>query len=110
MKLWRPRPQSPDVTARRPLTGPDRKRAVEEAIPLPVEIAGAWAWRILAVVGVLVVFGLLIINLRAIVIPLMIAILIAALLVPFKNFLIRHSWPRWLAVAVSLILAVVIIG
>jgi predicted PurR-regulated permease PerM len=110
MKLWRPRPTLPDAAARRPLTGPDRKRAIEEAIPIPVEIAGQWAWRILAVVGVLVVFGLLIINLRAIVVPLMIAILISALLVPFKGFLIRHRWPHWLAVLVALVLAVVIIG
>jgi len=110
MKLWRPRPASPDASTRRTLTGPDRKRAVEEAIPLPVELAGQWAWRILAIVAVLVVFGLLVINVRAIVIPLMIAILISALLVPFKAFLIRHHWPRWLAVLVALVLAVVIIG
>ncbi len=110
MKLWRPRPQSPDATTRRPVTGPDRKRAVEEAIPLPVEIAGQWAWRILAVVAVLVVFGLLVINLREIVVPFLIALLISALLIPFKAFLIRHHWPRWLAVLVALLLAVGIIG
>jgi putative heme transporter len=109
MKLWRPRATSPEVTVRRSITGPDRKRAVEEAIPLPVEIAGQWAWRILAIVAVLVIFGLLIINLREIVVPFLIAILIAALLVPFKAFLIRHHWPRWLAVLVALVLAVVII-
>jgi predicted PurR-regulated permease PerM len=109
MKLWRPRATSPEVTVRRSITGPDRKRAVEEAIPLPVEIAGQWAWRILAIVAVLVIFGLLIINLREIVVPFLIAILIAALLVPFKAFLIRHHWPRWLAVLVALVLAVLII-
>jgi predicted PurR-regulated permease PerM len=110
MKLWRPRPTSPEATTRRPLTGPDRKRAIEEAIPIPVEIAGQWAWRILAVVGVLVVFGLLVINLRAIVVPFLLAILLAALLAPFKSFLIRHHWPRWLAVLVALVLAVIIIS
>jgi predicted PurR-regulated permease PerM len=110
MKLWRPRPTSPEATTRRSLTGPDRKRAIEEAIPVQVEIAGQWAWRILAVVAVLVIFGLLVINVRQIVIPFMIAILISALLVPFKAFLIRHRWPKWLAVLVSLVLALVIIG
>jgi predicted PurR-regulated permease PerM len=109
MKLWRPRPTSTDPTARRTLTGLDRKKAIEESIPLPVEIAGQWAWRILAVVAVLVIFGLLIISLRAIVVPFMIALLIAALLAPFKAFLIRHSWPKWLAVLVALVLAVAII-
>ena len=110
MKLWRPRATAPDANARKTPTGLDRKKLVEESIPLPVEIAGQWAWRILAIVGVLVVFGLLIINLRAIVVPLMIALLIAALLVPFKNFLIRHHWPHWLAVLVALLVAVIVIG
>jgi putative heme transporter len=108
MKLWRPRPTSADVTVRIP-TGPDRKRAVEESIPLPVEIAGQWAWRILVVVAVVVLFGYLVISLREIVVPFLLALLIAALLVPFKAFLIRHSWPRWLAVFVALLIAVVII-
>jgi putative heme transporter len=110
MKLWRPRASAPEAAARKTPTGPDRKKMVEESIPVSVEIAGQWAWRILAVVAVLVVFGLLVINLRAIVIPFMIAILLSALLVPFRAFLIRHHWPRWLAVLVALVLAVVIIG
>jgi predicted PurR-regulated permease PerM len=110
MKLWRARPATLAQGSRRALTGPDRKKAVEEAIPVPVEIAGQWGWRVLAIVGVLIVVGLLIINLREIVIPFMIAILIAALLVPFRGFLIRHRWPRWLAVLFALLLAVAVIA
>jgi len=85
------------------LTGEARKLAVEGAIPVPVEIAGQFAWRILAVVGVLFVAGLLIIQLKDIVIPLMVALLISALLVPLVNFLVRHKWPKALAVATTLI-------
>ena len=70
---------------------------------MPVEIAGQWAWRILAVLGVLVVFGLLIIQLREIVVPFMVALLVAALLVPLVNFLVRHHWPRGLAVALAMV-------
>ena len=96
-----------DVTARATpspvLTGEPRRVAVEGAIPVPVEIAGQFAWRILAVVGVLVVAGLLIITLKDIVIPFMIALLIAALLVPVVNFLVRHRWPKGLAVATTII-------
>ena len=109
MKLWRPRATLPDATTRKTPTGPDRKKLVEEAIPVPVEIAGQWAWRILAIVAVLVVAGMLIISLRAIVVPFMIALLISALLVPLKEFLIRHRWPRWLAIVVAIILAAAII-
>ena len=85
------------------LTGAERASAVEQAIPVPVEIAGQWAWRILAVVGVLVVFGFLIIQLREIVIPFMVALLLSALLVPLVNFLVRHKWPRGLAVATAIV-------
>ena len=67
-----------------------------------IRIAGAWSWRILAVLGVLGVFVFLFIQLRDIVIPFMIAILLAALLVPFSQWLQRrHRWPKWAAVAVS---------
>lgn len=66
-----------------------------------MQIAGAWAWRILALVGVLAVFVWIVIQLRLIVIPFMVAILLAALLVPFVKFLQRHRWPKGLAIAVA---------
>jgi predicted PurR-regulated permease PerM len=110
MKLWRARPAAPNTVARRTLTGPDRKRVVEESIPIAVEIAGQWAWRLLAIIGLLVVFGLLIISLREIVVPFMIALLISGLLAPFKSFLMRHRWPKWLAVLIAMLLAVIVLG
>lgn len=110
MKLWRPRPASPDASAGKAPTGPDRKKSIEQAIPLPVEIAGQWAWRILAVLAVLGVFGYLIFSLRVIVVPFLIAMLIAALLSPLKDFLIRRHWPKWLAIALAIILAAAIIA
>jgi predicted PurR-regulated permease PerM len=82
---------------------PSRKREPESSIPLGVEIAGAWSWRILAVAGVAIVFGLVIIQLQLIVIPFMIAVLVAALLVPLVQLLVRHRWPKGLAVAVTMI-------
>ena len=54
------------------------------------------------VLAVLGVFVFLFIQLRDIVIPFMIALLLAALLVPFSQWLQRrHHWPKWAAVAVS---------
>ena len=64
-------------------------------------IAGAWSWRILALAGVAVLFVYLVIQLRLIVIPLLVALLLAALLVPLVQLLRRHGWPKWLAVAVA---------
>jgi predicted PurR-regulated permease PerM len=81
-----------------------------DSLPDGMKIAGAWSWRILAVVGVLVVFGLLIVQLREIVIPFMVAILVSALLVPVVQLLIRHRWPKALAVAVTMIGTLAIIA
>ena len=80
-----------------------RKLEVQSTIPVGVEIAGQWAWRLLAVAGVLFVLGTIIIQLREIVIPFMVSILIAALLVPFVQFLVRHRWPKALAVALAMV-------
>lgn len=70
-------------------------------MPVGMRIAGAWSWRILALVGVIAVFVFLVIQLRLIVVPLMVAILLGALLIPLVHFLQRHGWPKWLAVAVA---------
>ncbi len=72
-----------------------------DAVAPGMRIAGDWSWRILAVVAVVAVFVFLVVQLRLIVIPLMIAVLLAALLVPFVGFLVRHRWPRGVAVAVA---------
>lgn len=78
-----------------------RREEVGDAVPVGMRIAGEWAWRILAVAGVVGLFVYLVIQLRLIVIPLMVAVLLAALLVPFVQFLRRHRWPAWLAITVA---------
>jgi len=86
-------------------------RAGDVSLTPAIRIAGAWSWRILAVLGVLGVFVFLFIQLRDIVIPFMIAILLAALLVPFSQWLQRrHHWPKWAAVAVSEVGILAILG
>lgn len=66
-----------------------------------MRVAGAWSWRLLALTGVVAVFVFLIMQLRLIVIPLLVSILLAALLVPIVQFLQRHRWPKWLAVTIA---------
>ncbi|TQL85546.1 putative PurR-regulated permease PerM [Microbacterium saperdae] len=79
-------------------------------LPVGIRIAGAWSWRILAIVGVLTVIGFLVVQLRLLVIPLLIAVVLAALLVPFKNFLTRHRWPVWAAITVAELSVLVVVG
>ena len=90
------------------VTGPaDAARA---SLPPGMLIAGAWAWRLLAVAAVLAVTFWLIATLEEIVVPLLIAILVSAFLVPVAAFLRRHRWPRWLAIVAALLAGVVVVG
>jgi predicted PurR-regulated permease PerM len=73
----------------------------DDAVPPGMKVAGAWSWRILALAGAIALLIFLVIQLREIVVPFMVAILLAALLVPFVHFLQRHRWPKWLAVALA---------
>jgi len=70
-------------------------------VPPGMRIAAAWSWRLLVVAGVVALVLFLVVQLRELVVPLMVAMLLAALLVPFSAWLQRHRWPKWLAVAVS---------
>lgn len=87
--------ETPDVTA---------------SVPYGMRLAGAWSWRLLLVGAVLAVVVFLVIQLRLIVIPLLVAVLLGALLVPFSSFLQRHRWPKWLAVTAALLSAFVVVG
>ena len=86
-----------------------RDRA-EATLPVGMRIAAAWSWRLLLVAGVVALFIFLIGQLREIVVPFMVAILLAALLVPFVKFLQRHRWPKGLAVAVAEVGLLVIVA
>jgi putative heme transporter len=83
---------------------------VPSAVPPGMQIAGAWSWRIIVIAGVFALFIFLIMQLRLIVIPFLVAVLLAALLVPFSQWLQKHGWPKWLAVTVSELGLIVIVA
>ncbi|BDZ44677.1 AI-2E family transporter [Naasia aerilata] len=66
-----------------------------------MRIAAAWSWRAIVVAAAFAIVVFVVIQLSEIVIPLLIAVLIASLLVPLVHFLTRHHWPRWLAILVA---------
>ena len=82
----------------------------DEYVPPALRIAGAYSWRILLVVGLIAVFVFVFIQFKDILIPFMVAILVAALLVPLVQFLQRHHWPKWLAVAVAMLGTIAIVA
>jgi len=66
--------------------------------------AAAWSWRFLVVVAAIGVVVWLVIQLRLLVIPLLIGVLLAALLVPYATWLQRRlRFPRWLAITTAMV-------
>jgi predicted PurR-regulated permease PerM len=84
--------------------------SVEESIPRGVLVAAAWSWRLLLIGSVIAVLVFLIVQLRLIVVPVLVAVLLAALLVPFVDLLTRRRWPRWLAIVVAFVAVAVVVG
>lgn len=96
-KLISPRTPAPDDVT---------PNGVDENVPAGLRLAGAWSWRLLALAAAIALFIFIVIQLRLIIIPLLVAVLASALLVPIVSFLVRHKWPKGLAVAVVLIGAI----
>jgi predicted PurR-regulated permease PerM len=91
------------LAARTPSVEEVHPKGVDDNIPPGLRLAGAWSWRLLVLAGAIALFIFLIIQLRLIIIPLLVAVLVSALLVPMVSFLVRHKWPKGLAVALVLI-------
>ncbi|MGW9632017.1 AI-2E family transporter [Agromyces sp. NPDC055520] len=102
------RSAAPTSQSARP-TG-DAPREVADSIPFGVRLAAGWSWRLLLIGGVLAVVVFLVIQLRLIVIPILVAVLVGALLVPFSGFLQKHRWPKWLAVMTAMLSALIVVG
>ncbi|MCR2762293.1 AI-2E family transporter [Microbacterium sp. zg.B48] len=85
----------------------DRNRVVTSelsgTIPRGLRVATAYAWRFLVVAAAVGVAIWLVIQLKLLVIPLLISILVTALLWPAFAWMLRHRVPRWLAIAISVL-------
>lgn len=86
---------------------------VVDVVPRGMRLAGAWAWRFVAVAAAAAIVIWLVVVFRIVVIPLLVAALITTALLPVVEGLTRARWPRSIAVAVSIIgllVAVVALG
>ena len=102
-------PSTPHASGRAPehalprAPEPERYEDAAHELPLGVRVAAAWSWRLI-VIGVAAAALLwLIVQVRIIVIPVVIAILFTALLHPIVAFFERRGWPRSLGVVTALI-------
>lgn len=80
------------------------------AVPRGLRIATAYSWRFLVIAAAIGVTIWLVIQLKLLVIPLLVAILVAALLWPIFSWLLRHRVPRWLAIVIALIGTLAVVG
>ena len=98
-----PLPDEPARPAILPPSRPRTEREIEQDIPYGVRIAAAWSWRvglILLVMGALVwLLG----KVSFLIIPVMVAALLAGLLTPVVGWLRSQRLPNGLAVAVTVL-------
>jgi len=91
----------------------DRSRVVSTetsaAVPRGLRVATAYSWRLIVVAAAVGVGVWLVIQLKLLVIPLLVAILITALLWPAFSWMLRRRVPRWLAIVISVVGTVAIV-
>ncbi|MCH1882397.1 AI-2E family transporter [Agrococcus sp. ARC_14] len=95
--------------ARRPQEKPATTAPAAD-VPRGMRIAGAWSWRFVAIAAAAAVVIWLIMQFSLIVIPVLVAALLTALLGPAVDALVRHRWPRGLAVALALVALIVVVS
>jgi predicted PurR-regulated permease PerM len=84
---------------------------VDERVAPGMRVAAAWSWRILVVAALVAFICFLIVQLRLVAIPVAVAILLSALLVPFSHLLQeRLRFPRWLAIVTCVVALLAVVG
>jgi predicted PurR-regulated permease PerM len=99
---------------RRRLVDVIRERTVSSdlspAVPQALRLAAAYAWRLIVIAAAVAIVVWLVIQLKVIVIPLLVAILVTALLWPAFTWLLRRGVPRWLAIVISVLSTLAIVS
>jgi predicted PurR-regulated permease PerM len=75
-----------------------------------VRKAAAWSWRLLIILGALIAFFWVVMHLEVIVVPILLATMVTAMLLPLVDNLDRRGLPRGAAVAGVLLSSVVVVG
>lgn len=75
-----------------------------DLVPRPMRIAAAWSWRFVAIILALIPIGWVISQASILVVPLLVAALLASLLSPVMNgLMLRLHFPKWAALIVTLL-------
>jgi len=82
----------------------------DSAVPRLVREAAAWSWRLLLLFGVVVTVWWIFKNLEVICVPVALALMLTALLLPGVDYLDRRRVPRGIAVFLLLLLGLAAVG
>jgi predicted PurR-regulated permease PerM len=82
----------------------------DDAVPPLIHKGAAWSWRLLAILGFGVAVIWVIARLQVIVVPVALALMVTALMIPAVDFLDRRGAPRGGAVALVLLTGIAIVG
>ncbi len=90
------------MSANSPRSEPTPPSAADAVHPL-VRVGAEWTWRLLVLFAGLLALGYVVLRLSTVMIPLALALLAAALLVPIVNWMQRQGVPRSAAVVVTIL-------
>lgn len=76
---------------------------VTDHLPRGLRVTTAYAWRFVVIALAAAILVWLVIQLKLLVIPLLIAILVTALVWPAFSWLLRHRVPRWVSIVISVV-------
>lgn len=90
----------------------ERQRAADfdRAVPRGIQIAAAWAWRVLLIAALVAGIGWVLATLSAVTIPLAIGVMLAAGLLPIAHRLMKWGLPRSLAAVLTLVGGLLVLG
>lgn len=86
-----------------------RERISHSSMPRGLVIATEWAWRFLIIAAAIALFGFIVAQLSFVVIPLLVALLLAAIISPLHSLLLKAKFPRPLATLTSIISLIAIV-
>ncbi|RKS93683.1 putative PurR-regulated permease PerM [Microbacterium sp. AG790] len=83
---------------------------IDRGLPRGLRVATAYAWRFVVIAVAAGILIWLVIQLKLLVIPLMVAILVTALLWPAFTWMLTRGVPRWLAIVLSVLGTVAVVA
>ena len=73
----------------------------DASVPPALRVTAAYAWRLIVIVAAVAVLIYVVIELKLLVIPILVALLLTALLYPGFSWMLGKHVPRWLAIVIS---------